>query len=442
MRRRSLLVSAGAFAAAAGARGRERLSISFWHGMTGALGDEVQRVCAAFNASQTEIQVEPLYKGAYVEVFITTIAAWRAGQPPHLSQIHDIGTGTMQAATTGPVKPAWELYQESGIPFDAGAYIPAARGYYGTVDGRMLSVPFNVSTGLMWVNRDAFGRAGLDPDDSPLTWDDVVRVARRLKSTGAAELAMTTASPSWIHFEMFSAIHDLPFASGSNGFDGLEVELKLNSPAHVHNLERLIGLHREGLFNLNGRDRAGDPIFPTGRAGLTFSSCSNRGQYARLAKFDWMACFLPYDPAVISKAINSSIGGGSLWTFRAEGRTRSEYAACARFLSFIGTPEMDTRWHQHTGYVPATLEGYRRSRDQGYYGRNRGTDLPIEQLLRTESTANSRGIRLGRMPQIRDILEEEIELSMGGEKGAKPALESAVARGNHVLREFERTARP
>ena len=440
LRRRSVLAGGALLAAGPRARAQAKLPISFWHGMSGEPGDEVNRICASFNASQAEVEIRPFYKGSYVEVMIATVAAWRAGVPPHIAQIYDIGTGTMQASAYA-AKPAWQLFRETGVAFDPAAYIPAVRAYYGTADGRMQSMPFNSSTGLMWINRDAFKRAGLDPDHPPATWDDVVAAVHTPKAKGAAEVPLTTASPSWIHFEMFSAIHNIPFASGGNGFDGLNVELKFNSPAHVRNLQRLLDLHKDGLFKLNGRDRDGDPVFPTGRAGITTSSSASRGQYKRDAKFAWSACFLPYDQTVIAKPINSTIGGASLWTLTAKQRTGAEYAAVARFLHFIANPDMDALWHQRTGYVPVTLAGYEKSRDQGYYDKNPGADLPILQLTRHQPTANSRGIRLGRMPEVRDILEEEIERSMGGEKGAQAALDSAVERGNRVLREFERSTR-
>jgi sn-glycerol 3-phosphate transport system substrate-binding protein len=39
--------------------------------------------------------------------------------------------------------------------------------------------------------------------------------------------------------------------------------------------------------------------------------------------------------------------------------------------------------------------------------------------------------------QIRDIVNEELEAVWAGQKGAQEALDSAVARGNELLRQFE-----
>jgi sn-glycerol 3-phosphate transport system substrate-binding protein len=123
----------------------------------------------------------------------------------------------------------------------------------------------------------------------------------------------------------------------------------------------------------------------------------------------------------------------------APSRTPAEYKAVAQFLQFIGQPEQDAMYHQDTGYVPVTLAGYELSRKQGYYDKNPGADLAIKSLTRGTITDNSRGLRLGRLPEIRNIEYEEIEKALQGQQNAQQALDSAVQRGNRVLREFEKS---
>jgi sn-glycerol 3-phosphate transport system substrate-binding protein len=447
MKRRTLLAGAAALAAApaaapSAARGQTagRTRIVFWHAMTAALGEEVNRICTAFNASQGEIEVQPIYKGSYPETLTAVIAAWRANQAPHLVQMFEVGTGSMLAA--GPaVKQVWQLAQETGVTIDPAAYIPAVRGYYSLPDGRLASMPFNSSTAVMWFNKDAFEKAGLDPEHPPATWEETVAAARTIRDKGAANVPMTTSWPTWIQFEEYSAIHDIPFATKADGFEGLDAELKINSPAHVKHLARLLEMAKEGTFKYGGRNSAADPLFTSGEAAIAFNSSGNRGDIARTAKFRWASAFLPYDPEINPKPINSIIGGASLWTMTAKDRTPAEYKGVAQFLTFIALPENDALWHQHTGYVPVTLGGYELSRKQGYYDRNPGADLPIRQLTRGDVTANSKGFRLGRMPEIRNIMQEEIEKALQGQQDAQTALDASVARGNVVLRQFEKSVR-
>ena len=231
MKRRTLLAGTAALAAVpVAARAAEKTKIVWWHAMTAALGDQVNHLVEAFNQSQDAIEVQAIYKGGYADVLTATIAAFRAGQAPHLVQIFEVGTGSMLAAGKA-TKQVWELAQETGAQIDPKAYIPAVRGYYSLADGRMASMPFNSSTAVMWYSKDAFRKAGLDPDKPPATWPDVVTAAQAIKAKNAAEIPMTTSWLSWIQLEQYSALHDIPFASKADGFEGLDAELEINRQA-------------------------------------------------------------------------------------------------------------------------------------------------------------------------------------------------------------------
>lgn len=444
MKRRHLLAGSAAVMAAPAvlraASAQSRTEVTFWHGLANPLGLEVERVCTRFNDSQSTYKVNPVFKGGYVETLTSAVAAWRAGQAPHIVQMFEVGTGSMLAA--GPaVKQVWQLFEETGVAVDAEQYLPGVRGYYSTADGKLASMPFNSSTTVVWYNKDAFRKAGLNPDAFPKTWPELVEAARKLKAANATPTPVSTAWPTWAHFEQYSAIHDLPFSTLSNGFEGLGTELKINSAPHVKHLNRLLEMAKEGTFRYGGRDNAGEVLFPSGEAAVMFTSSGFRARVSREAKFDWGVAMLPNDPEVRAEPINSVIGGASLWVMTAPSRTPAEYKAVAEFFKFISQPENDAEWHQRTGYVPITHGGFEVSKKQGFYEKNPGADIPILQLTRGTMTANSRGFRLGRFVEIRNIIQEEMEKSLQGNQNAQQALDSAVQRGNRVLREFERTNR-
>lgn len=453
MKRRTLFAGAAALAAAplsvARAQDATRTKVVFWHAMTGANNDEINRIARDFNASQPEVELQAIFKGSYADTLTAAIAAWRAGQAPHVVQIFEVGTGSMLAA--GPaVKQAWQLAEETGIKIDPAAYIPAVRGYYSLPDGRMASMPLNSSTGLMWYNKDAFEMAGLDPESPPDTWDKLVVAARALKEKwakpiaakgGADVMPVTSSWFAWIQLEEFSAIHNLPFATLADGFGGLGAELKFNSPAHVAQLTRLLDMAKEGTFKYAGRDSTPDPLFYSGQAAIGFGSSAGRGDIVRNAKFKWAPALIPYNPELIKTPNNTIIGGASLWTMTTPSRTPVEYKAVARFLEFIGRPEQDARYHQDTGYVPVTLAGAALSEKQGYYTKSPGADMAVKSLTRGTITENSKGLRLGRLPEIRNIVYEEVEKGLQGQQTAQQALDSAVSRGNRVLRDFEKAVK-
>ena len=439
MKRRTLL-AAPLLLAANRAFAAEKTRIVFWHAMTAALADEVARIAHDFNASQDTIEIQAIYKGNYADTLNATIAASRAGQAPNLVQVFEVGTGTMLAAGKA-VKQVWQLSRETGLAIEPDKYIPAVRGYYSLSDGRMASMPFNSSTAVMWYNKDTFRKAGLDPDKPPATWEAVRKAAETIMAKKAAPVPMTTSWPTWTQVEQYSAIHNLPYATKADGFDGLDAQLVFNTKPHVKQIERLLQMSKEGSFKYAGRGNAGDPLIYSGEAAISFGSSSSRGDLVKSAKFNWGEAYLPYDPEIIKAPENSIIGGASLWVMTAPNRTPAEYKAVAEFLRYIGQPAVDATWARNTGYVPVTLAGYQALKQQDYYGKHVGANIPVEQLTRGTVTPNTRGLRLGRLPEIRNIILEEFEKALQGGQTAQQAMDIAVERGNKVLKAFARAVK-
>ncbi len=446
IQRRTLLAGAGALGAAAPGLARAqgsppgRAEIQFWYGLAGVLGERVAEQVRRFNESQSGVNVVASFKGSYTEVMTGAIAAWRAGNPPHIVQVFEVGTATMMAA--GPaIRPAHQLLAESGVELDPRRYLAGVRGYYSDTQGRLVSMPHNSSSAVMWVNLDALEKAGVPAAEPPRTWAQVRAAAERLKAAGATPIPVTTSWPTWIMFEQMAAIHDVPFATRANGFEGMDAELRLTGPFFRRHLEFLLAMAREGLFRYGGRDNAADALFPNGEAAMSFMSSALRSRIEREAKFRWVSVPLPHHADVVQSPKNGVIGGASLWTLTARNRTPAEYRGVAEFFRFISQPEQDLWWHQATGYVPITVAAYERARAEGYYEKNPGADAAIVQLSRAEPTPNSMGFRLGGFIEIRNIIQEELEKALQGQQTAAQALEAANRRGNVVLRNFERANR-
>ncbi|MFC7735404.1 sn-glycerol-3-phosphate ABC transporter substrate-binding protein UgpB [Roseomonas sp. GCM10028921] len=445
MRRRHLAAGALALATLASVplavRAQQPVELQFWHGLSQPAGGQLEQIVAEFNASQPRYKVTPTFRGSYPETMVAAIAAFRSSTAPHIVQMFEVGTGTMMSAGRA-VKPLHEITAETGVAIDPRDFIGPVAGYYSSADGKLMAMPFNSSTAIAFYNKDMFQRAGLDPNAFPATWEGVEGAARKLKEAGIA-CPMTTAWPSWLMVEQLLAIHDVPLASRSNGFEGLNTELNLTNPLMVKHMENLVRWQKEGLFRYAGRDAAGDPLFPAGECAIGFGSSGLRGRIEREARFGWGAAMLPYYEGTTPR--NSIIGGAALWTMnRGPNATRSaeELRGVAEFFQYISSPAVMAKWHQDTGYVPVTRSAYELSRSQNYYARNAGADVPIEQMLRGgDPTANSRGIRLGGFVEIRNIIQEEMERAFQGGVSAQQALANANTRGNQVLRNFERTNR-
>jgi sn-glycerol 3-phosphate transport system substrate-binding protein len=411
--------------------------IQWWHAFTGRLGELLDAQVAQFNASQTEYKVVATNKGNYSEALNAGIAAFRANEQPHLLQVFEVGTATMMAAT-GAIKPVYEVLQESGLPFDPNEYIPAVTGYYTTPEGQMLSYPYNSSTQVLYVNRDKLSEAGIDPDVDLSTWEAWDAVLTQLKDAGVT-CPYTTSWQSWVHLESFSAYHDLPFATKGNGFGGLDTELVFNGPTQIAHIDQLSKWAQEGKFIYNGRRNEAGANFRSGDCALFTESSAGYAGVKAEAQFAFDIRHLPYWDSVEAAPQNTIIGGASLWVLA--GHSDEEYKGVASFLSFLASPEVQAKWHQDTGYLPITNAAGELTEQQGFYAANPGTEIAGLQMTRNTPTENSKGLRLGSFDQIRTIIDEELEGVWAGSKTAEAALNSAVERGNQILRRFEQANR-
>jgi sn-glycerol 3-phosphate transport system substrate-binding protein len=148
---------------------------------------------------------------------------------------------------------------------------------------------------------------------------------------------------------------------------------------------------------------------------------------------------MPYYPDVKGAPQNSIIGGASLWVMG--GKSKEEYKGVAKFLTYLSKPEVQVWWHEQTGYLPITNAAYELAKKQGYYDKNPAAEVSIKQMTLHPPTENSRGLRLGNLAQMRDVWMEEIEQVLAGKKTAQAGLDAAAARGNQMLRQFQRTVR-
>lgn len=406
--------------------------IEFWHAFTGRLGELVAAQVETFNQSQDEYAVNATHKGNYSETLNAGIAAFRAGEQPHILMVFEVGTATMMAAE-GAVKPVYQVMEAADIDWDADAYLPAVKSYYTNTEGQMLSLPFNSSSPVLWYNKDMFDAAGAEV---PETWDQVFEVAEKLQENGQ-QCAISFGWQSWTMVENYLAWHNEPIGTKENGFGGFDTELTFNQSEDLVNLlQRIADSQADGTFKYGGRRGESLPLFTNGECAMWINSSAYYADIKEQAEFAFGQSMLPLNAQAAEAPQNSIIGGATLWVL--EGHEDAVYDGVAHFFQYLSSPEVQADWHKATGYVPITTAAYELSKEQGYYEEEPGTDTAIQQLSLNEPTENSRGLRFGNFTQIRDAINEEMEELWSGKKTAQEALDTAAERGNELLREFER----
>lgn len=408
-------------------------AIDFWHSMSGAHGEELEKLAARFNALQSEFKVVPVYKGPYDQALAAGLAARKKGNGPHLLQVYEVGTADVMGSKDA-VRPLWQVMQEAGVPLEA-KYLPAVSAYFSDGSGKLLALPFNTSTPVLYFNRDAFRIAKLDPAKPPKTWYEMPTTLGALRESGS-HCPFTTAWQSWVLLENMSAWHNQEFATHQNGMQGSDARLSFNSRLMMRWISMLSSWNKSGYFIYAGRGNEAEARFASGECAVLTSSSSSYADLKKLAKFDFAVAQLPHYDDWAGSPQNTLIGGAGVWVMG--GKPKEEYKGAAKFLAFLSKPDVQAGWAQKTGYVPLTTAAYELSRKQGFYASNPGHEVAVRQLLMNNPTKDSKGIRLANFVKIRTIIDEELESVWGGTKSPMDALNTAVKRGNGLL---ERPAR-
>jgi sn-glycerol 3-phosphate transport system substrate-binding protein len=410
---------------------KAKTEILFWHAMDGQLGEVVDELAKQFNQSQGEFEVKAVYKGTYPEVLDAAMIAYRQNTPPHIVQVAEIGTQSMLLSDT--IVPVSRLMKQQKIAVDWADFLKTVTGYY-SKDDRLSSMPFNVSTPILYFNKDVFRKAGLG-DAAPATWPEVEAASRKILASGAATCGFSTTGASWTMLENTFPWHSQPFASNQNGYTGLDTRLLINSDFGRMHIGALARWYKENIFSYGGPGGV-DSRFVNGDCAMFVTTSAFIGGFKHSLKFDWGTGQLPHWGPPYEKA-NTSVGGASLWVLR--GHEPSAYKGVAQFLKFITEPRQQMWLAAATGWVPVTRTAVKTLKDDSFYRNNPDQWTAISQFITPKTTVKSRGLRLGNYLKVRNAIELELENVFKGKKTVTEGLDAAVLRGNAILREFHVT---
>lgn len=426
------LASAAALALFANAASAQT-EISWWHAMGGALGDTVNQIATDFNASQSDYVITPVFKGTYEEALTAGIAAFRAGEQPNILQVFDAGAATVIAAQ-GATIPVQDLLIDNGVDFNIEDYISGVRYFYADSEDKMIGMPFNSSSPIMYYNVQALEAAGVTP---PKTYEEFETVtAPALVEAGYIPLAQSH-SP-WIWVENFMSRHDLPFATNDNGYTGLETQILVNSPELKMHWNKVKEWRDAGFYEWYGAAwNDNQKPFEEGKVAIWMGSSGSFGGLSKLdLPFDFSATVLPYWESVTTEPKQTFIGGAAL--FAMSGKSDAENAATAAFFQYLTSPETQVMWHKETGYVPVTTAAYEMAKAEGYYDELPAAEVGIEQLS-LPAGEHTKGYRMGFYVQIRDVMNREFGRILAGDTSVDDAFTAIEAESNELLAKFAQT---
>jgi len=405
---------------------KEKVTIEFWHSMKGANADAINAAVADFSRELgNKIEVKPVFQGSYDDTIGKYKTAVQQKNTPALIQIYDIGTRFMiDSKQTVSIS---EFVEKDGASVDD--IEPNIASYY-TVDGKLRSMPFNSSTPLLYMNKEAFDRAGLDVTKPPRTLAEIAEYAKKLTvkdATGkVVQYGFNAAIYGWL-LEQLLATDGKEYCDNGNGRTALATKVQFDDPAAVEVAQWWTDLVKGGYATNTGRktDDA-QAAFKTGTVAMHLESTSVLRGYVTAAKGKFTVATAPYPKLRSSSSGGPIIGGASLWV-NGPGHSALEQRAAWEFIKFVSTPAAQAKWHVGTGYVPVNKKALDEPVTKEWQAKYPQFTTAVDQLHALPPSVASAGCILGVMPQARKAAEDGLEQAIVGSKPAEQAMRDAAA---------------
>lgn len=317
-------------------------------------------------------------------------------------------------------KPLHQVMKEANMPFDGGKLAPELRVGLGDAKGELFALPIGLSTPVLFINKAAFRKAGLDPEKPPKTWAEMLKAADKLFDAGST-CPYTTSWPSWVHIDNLSSWNgvEVSDAKGRLNFNGL---------VQVKHTAMLTTWAKARFFIYFGRRDEADNRFAAGECGMLTSSSSLYGALHESRKVEVGVSSLPYHDDVPGAPQQTLAGGYSLWV--GAGQKPVEYKGVAQFVSFLMEPDLQVEFSAVAGFLPMTPAARAAAGSKLLKADTAGLNVAYAQL---QGPGALRVLRVSENERVRIITEEELEAAWSGKTPAKQALDNAVQRGNLLL---------
>ncbi len=364
------------------------------------------------------------------------ITAFRGNEAPNILQSFEAGAATLINAK-GAVAAVEDLFNDSGIKLNKEDYLAPVRDFYADSNGKMIAMPFNSSTPILYYNKAALEKAGVT---APKTWEEFEETAKKLKEAGY--IALSQSHTPWIFAENFHSRHNIPMADKHNGFDGVATKINYNNDAIKNHFTKFKEWKDKGYFGYYGENWGDNRTpFEKGEVAMWLGSSGSFGGIKQAVgdSFPFATTFLPYwDSVTKGKEYNSFIGGAALFAFA--GKPKAENACTAKFFEYLSLPETQVFWHKETGYLPITNSAYEKAKAEGYYKEEPAAELGILQVKKPGGEF-TKGYRLGYYPQIRESIRRNAEKFFNGDINADKMFGNIEKDANNQLSRFARTVK-
>lgn len=410
-------------------------NITFWHSMKAANADALNTMVAAFNTKNAaKIKVNAVFQGDYDDVITKYKASVQQKKTPDLVQVYDIGTRFM--VDSKQTVPAGDFIAKDS--YDMSSIEPNIANYY-TLDGKLRSMPLNSSLPLLYINADAFKKAGLDPNAPPQTLDEIMAAAKKLTIKNASgqvqQYGFGAAIYGWF-IEQLIAQSGETYCNLENGRKGLATEVQFGGDTGTQIATWWADMVKQGLATNTGRktDDA-QAAFKSGKVAMNLESTGALKGYLAAAEGNFALATAPFPKVDASAAGGPIIGGASLW-ISGPGHNGAQQRAAWEFTKFASSAEQQAIWHTSTGYFPVNKDALELPIDKAWVAKYPQFTTAVEVLHAEKPSTATAGCALGTMPQSRKASEDGLEKAILGQASPADAMGNAAKGMTSILTQY------
>ncbi|AWI11294.1 ABC transporter substrate-binding protein [Caldibacillus thermoamylovorans] len=397
--------------------------VTFWHSMGGAGQETLNSIVEDFNNSQDKIQVNAEYQGTYDESLTKFNAVAGTDSAPTMIQTFEIGT--MSMINSGNIIPIQEFVDKDG--YDMSGLEENITNYY-SLDGKFYSMPFNSSTPVMYYNKDAFKKAGLDPEKAPETFEEVEEASKAIVKSNPNMKGFALQAYGWL-WEQLLANQGALLLNNDNGRTDTPTKIGWTEKEGKSIFEWVKRMVDDGTFANYGTN--GDNMvagFLAGDVAMFLQSSASARDVIDNAPFEVGIAFLPYPEDQERQGV--VIGGASLWMI--DGKPKEESKAAWEFMKYLQTPEVQAKWHVGTGYFAVNPAAYEEDVVKEAWAEKPQLQVTVQQLQSTKSSYATQGALMDMLPQGRKIMETALETVYNGGE-VDQAYKTAVQQFNDAI---------
>jgi len=370
----------------------------------------------------------------YGEVLNNALLAADQGNAPNIVQIEE--GFTQLAIDSGYFIPISDVATEEQLA-TLDDVLPTVRAYY-SIGADIWSIPWNSSNPLLYYNRSMFEAAGLDPDDPPSTFDEVLEACDAIMS---ADLELTACinwpMATWFA-EQWVAMQGGLIVNNENGREGRATEVLYNSEEMLRVATWWKELVDQGYYTYSGSpiDYNGEGItFLSQQTAMTINSTAGLTLFLRFSSLQGIDLGVAPLPMPDEDATNGiTVGGASLWL--SADQSEAELQAAADFIFFLTNTMNDQKWHKGTGYMPTRASSVEALIDEGWFEENPFFRIAVDQLIESELNTATSGAVIGPSEEVRGYLTEAFQSIVDGGADPAEALQVAKERSDAELEEY------